>query len=99
MKLRTEGAFLVATLEGAKLTEKDRQALLAMGNEELEDEILEMLDEADAIACPAALFGVCAVAPDASINGVDTHSQLVAEKLSGRSRCFPYIVTCGSALE
>ena len=33
------------------------------------------------------------------INGVDTHSQLVAEKLSGRSRCFPYIVTCGSALE
>ena len=34
MKIRQEGAFLVGTLEGAKLSEKDRQALLAMGNED-----------------------------------------------------------------
>ena len=32
MKIRQEGAFLVGTLEGAKLSEKDRQALLAMGS-------------------------------------------------------------------
>lgn len=99
MKIRQEGAFLVGTLEGAKLSEKDRQALLAMGNEDLEDEIMEMMDEADAVAAPCVLFGVCAVSEDACVNGVDTHSELVREKLAGRGRCFPYIVTCGTALE
>ena len=99
MKIRQEGAFLVGSLEGAKLGEKDRQTLLAMGNEDLEDEIMEMMDEADAVAAPCALFGVCPVGENGTVNGVDTHSSLVAEKLAGKGRCFPYIVTCGKELE
>ena len=99
MKLETSGAFLVGKLEGAKLTEKDREALLALGNEELEEEITGMMDEADAVAVPTVLFGVCAVEEGAKVNGVDTGSELVKEKLTGKGRCFPYIATCGTALE
>lgn len=94
----TEG-FLAAVLEGDILTEQDRASLLKLANEELEEELLELMDEADRIARPTALFGVCAIGPDAAVNGIRIPSALVTEKLTGKSRCFPYIATCGPELE
>lgn len=99
MKITHKGPFLVAALEGAVLTEKDREALLKLTNEELEDELLELMDSAGKIARPTALFAVCAVDENAAVNGVGIPSELVKEKLGGRSRCFPYIATCGAELE
>jgi len=99
MIIETKGNYFVAALEGARLSEKDRADLLALGNEDLEEEILEMMDQANTLARPTALFCVSPVAADGSINGVFTGSALVRERLSGRSRCFPYIASCGTALE
>ena len=47
MIIETAGSFLVGRLEQPKLSETDRQALLALANEETEEELLDLLDEAD----------------------------------------------------
>lgn len=99
MTIIQKDAFLIASMEGDLLTEKDRDALLKLANEELEEELLEMMDGADRIARPAALFGVCPVDETAAVSGFSLASELVVEKLSGKSRCFPYIATCGPELE
>ena len=98
MIIETAGSFLVGRLEQPKLSEKDRQALLALANEETEEELLDLLDEADAVADPLALFCVCPV-ENGKVNGIDTSSQLVLERLQDKGRAFPYIVTCGPKLE
>ena len=98
MTVDNAGAFLVGRLEQPELSEKDRQALLALANEETEEELLDLLDEADATADPLALFCVCPV-EDGKVNGVETGSALVRERLCGKVRAFPYIVTCGPKLE
>ena len=99
MTIVKKGAFQVAFLEGDVLTEKDRESLLKLTNEEFEDELLELMDEVDKIARPIALFGVCPVEENAAVGGISIPSDLVVEKLQGRSRCFPYIATCGPELE
>ena len=98
MTTENAGAFLVGRPERAKLSEKDRQALLALANEETEEELLDLLEEADAVADPLALFCVCPV-EDGKVNGVETGSPLVRERHCGKVRAFPYIVTCGPKLE
>ena len=44
MTVDNAGAFLVGRLERPKLSEKDRQALLALANEETEEELLDLLE-------------------------------------------------------
>ena len=101
MVLTKKSAFLEAALEGDILSEKDRDALLKFANEDedLEEELTALMDEADKIARPVALFGICSVEEEATVNGVRIPSELAVEKLTGRSRCFPYIATCGRELE
>ena len=96
MTITEKGSCLVAALEGDTLTEKDRAELLKLTNEDWEDELLELMDEADKIARPVALFAVC---ENAAVNGITIPSDLVVEKLRGKNRCFPYIATCGPELE
>lgn len=101
MVITKKGAFQEAALEGDILSEKDREVLLKFANEDedLEEELTALMDEADKIARPVALFGVCSVEENAVVNGVRIPSDLAVEKLSGRSRSFPYIATCGRELE
>ena len=101
MVITKKGSFLEAALEGDVLTGKDREALLKFANEDedLEEELKCLMDEADKIARPTALFAVCPVEENATVNGVRIPSDLAVEKLTGRSRCFPYIATCGRELE
>ena len=97
------GTYMLAKPEDARLTEKEREELSALANEELREELEEMIGEADALAEPVALFGVCAVtdaqAERVTVGDVTVENTLVAEKLGDKKRCFPYIATCGSALE
>ena len=102
MKVESLGFFYKGTLESVALSEKDREKLMAMTNDEFEDELSDMLEEAEAFAEPAVLFGVCGVecrGDHAWVNGVEIMSDLAAEKLGVLKRCFPYVGTCGTALE
>lgn len=99
MKIQPRGGFLLGILEDAKLTESDRTALLAMTNEDTEEELLELMEEADRFAEPLVWFGVCPVEGEGLVNGVATGSQLVEERLKEKRRAFPYIATCGPKLE
>lgn len=93
--------FQIGRLEDAALSLKDRAALSAMANEETAEELADMLAEADSLAEPAVLFGVCPVETRESvqIGKLPVDVPLVEEKLRGKSRCFPYVATCGAALE
>ena len=96
------GTFSVGHLEDRTLPEKDRAKLLGLANEEFAEELADMIDEALPLADPVVLFGVCPVnAEDEQIrvNGIHIPSELAYNKLSGKNRCFPYICTCGTALE
>ena len=98
MIIQKAGSFLVGRLEQPALSESDRQALLALTNEDTEEELLDLLEEANQNADPLALFGVCPV-ENGIVNGVDADSTLVTHRLMNKSRAFPYIVTCGPKLE
>ena len=103
MEITKAGDFLLGRLRDTALSDKDRAAFRRLANEETADELLELAEEAQAIAEPVVLFRVCpaeTVGADAvSIGGVTVESPLAAGKLAGKSRCFPYIATCGSRLE
>ena len=98
------GSFFKGSLKDAKLSKEDRDRILKMGNDELEEELCDMIDEADQIADPMVLFDVCAVKNNnennsIEINGIMVDNAFVVEKLGDKKRCFPYICTCGLALE
>lgn len=103
MKITEIGGFFVGRLDDAALNESDKKALLAFANEDLEEEMLDLLNEAEAIADPLVLFGVVSIGEATEtavcVNGVTVPSALAAEKLGGKHRCFPGITTCGPALE
>ena len=103
MKITSVGSFLLGTLEDVNYLEKDYERLAAMAPEDYEEELEEMLEEARCAAEPVVLFGVCTTQKQnehvVNVNGVPVHSALASEKLSERSRCFPYIGTCGKGLE
>lgn len=102
MIIRQSGAFFTGHLEDRSVPENDRAKLMSLANEEFADELADMLDEALPIADPVVLFGVCPVTVQAgqvSVNGVSIPSDLAFEKLMDKNRCFPYICTCGTALE
>ena len=102
MKIIETGAFLVGHLEARTVSDKDRSKLLTLANEEFADELADMIDEAIPLADPVVLFGISPVTVDQEqvrVNGIIIPSGLAFDKLSGKNRCFPYICTCGSALE
>ena len=102
MKIVECGPFFVGHLTDNSLPEKDRQKLLGLANEEFADELADMIDEALPIADPVVLFGVCPVTADEAqvqVNRIPIPSDLAFDKLKDKNRCFPYICTCGSALE
>ena len=102
MKIIESGGFYVGHLENPAVPEKDRAKLMGLTNEEFADELAEMLDEALPIADPVVLFGISPVTANEEqvmVNGVHIPSDLAFEKLKDRNRCFPYICTCGTALE
>lgn len=102
MIIHNVGSFYVGHLEDRTVPEKDRAKLMGLANEEFADELEEMLEEALPIADPVVLFGICPVAADdgkISVNGVTIPSDLAFSKLNGKNRCFPYICSCGTALE
>lgn len=103
MKIAHASAFLTAKLEDTELSDKERKQLFSKANEEMAEELTEMVRQAQSLAEPVVLFGVCPVSQDADgymcINGLRIDSELVREKLQGKSRCFPYIITCGEQLE
>ena len=101
MKIINVGKFMVGRIEDVRFTDKEKEHVLKFGNEETEEEILDMIAEAEEIADPKALFMVAAVEKneDLTVNGVVPQSDFVKEKLSGRGRCFPYIASCSDELD
>ena len=59
MKIAAAGNFWVGRLEDAALTDEGRAKLEAMTNDEFADELADMLEEAQQIAVPVVLFGIC----------------------------------------
>lgn len=98
MNVTQIGAFFGGTLEDARLPEQSRKRLLKLANEETEEELLELLEEADRVAMPIVRFGVCP-AVGSIVGGIETGSELVKERLDGLGRCFPYVASCGRELE
>ena len=103
MKIESAGMFTIGRMDDVMFPEADRKKLEAMANEDTAEELAELLDEAQQLADPVILFSVCAAEgageKSVRVNGVEVKSALAAEKLSGRNRCFPYVATCGKALE
>ncbi len=102
MKITEYQGFWVGRLEDVTLTEVEKQHLLKLGNEDTEEEILEMIEEAGKIADPKVLFAVSSIerAKDGVlVGGVSIDSPLVIAKLQDKNRCFPYIASCSSELD
>lgn len=102
MKIVDAGAFFVGHLEDRSIPERDRSKLMSLANEEFADELADMIDESLPLADPVVLFGVSPVDTNNGqvlVNGITVPSDLAFEKLSNKKRCFPYICTCGGALE
>ena len=52
MTITEKNGYYVCALDGDKLTERDKEVLLGLTNEELEDELLDLMEEADKISRP-----------------------------------------------
>lgn len=103
MRIQDAGAFQVGVLSEAKLSEERCAKLMEMANEENSSELLHLLQQAQQIAEPVVLFGLCTTSYTTDnvvcINGVEIHSRLVAKKLKEQRFCFPFVATVGTALE
>lgn len=103
MKIAQASTFLTAKLEDTALSDRERDRLFSNVNGEMAEELTMMVNQAQSLAEPVVLFGVCPVNQDTDgymcVNGLRIHSELVRGKLEDKSRCFPYIVTCGEQLE
>ena len=100
MKITNVGKFMVGRIEDTAFTDKEKEQVLRFGNEETEEEILDMIAEAEEIADPKVLFGVCGIedGEPIKVGDVAIDSALVKEKLSPLNRCFPYIASCSKEL-
>lgn len=100
MKITNVGKGIVGRIEDKRFSEKEKQQVLKFGNEETEEEILDMIAEAEQVADPKVLMGVCEIQAGEiiKVGGVEIASDLVKEKLSPLHRCFPYIASCSTEL-
>lgn len=94
---------IIITLDDFSLTEKERDRLITVAGTDNSDEICGMLDSAAAAARPFALYAVLPIDEKTEngvvINGVTIKSPLMRTNFDRVNRVFPYIVTCGPALE
>jgi hypothetical protein len=94
---------IIITLDSTILSEKEREALIIKAGEDYGDEITGMLEAAVKIARPFALYSVLPITEKCEksviINGIEIKSGLMRENFDKINRVFPYIVTCGLALE
>ena len=95
--------YLTGVFHPAAISGEVRTKLLALTNEDTEEEFLDMLSEAEEIARPVVLFAVAPVTKvtDRQVLVLDKplDTPLAARKLGENGRCFPYIATCGQELE
>lgn len=94
---------ILFTPSAEEIAEINPSRLIESAGEDNADELSDMLKAAAKIASPKALYAVAPVhAVDAGAvkaGGILIESELVSEKLSGLSRVFPYVCTCGAELE
>ena len=97
------GEHILLTLENDALTDREREKILAMGGEDEEEEILALLEEAQAVARPKMVFQVSSVEEKGDdfvvVAGVNVKSPLMRKNFDGVNRVFPYVATCGAELE
>lgn len=103
MIITEKGQYLTGTYHPALLTGDARSKLLSLANEDTEEELLDMVAEAEAAARPIVLFSVLPVSHASDtrvrVGTTELDSPLVLRKLGEVGRCFPYIATCGRELE
>lgn len=101
--LQNNAQYIIGIQQPAVLSEEARRKLLSLANEDTEDELLDMLSEAESIAKPAVLFGVLPVtrSGDNTVKVGETalDSPLLVKRLGEVGRCFPYIATCGREMD
>lgn len=94
---------IIITLNDFTLTEKERSIQITRAGADNLDEITEMLETAVTAAHPFAIYAVLPIdeKPESSvvINGVTIKSPLMRSNFDSVYRVFPYIATCGPALE
>lgn len=94
-------------LEHPPLTDEEILAAVRMEGEDADEEdvrrVLELAEEAAAVARPKAVFGEVAVdgrgADWVSLGGVLVHSEMVRNNLAQVERVHPYVCTCGTEAE
>lgn len=105
MIIEKKDQYLIGTLHPAVLAEEIRNKLLTLanGDEDTEEELLDMISKAGEIARPKVLF---ALAPVEKVSEAQVlvmakplDTPLAARKLGENRRCFPYIATCGLELD
>ena len=103
MIITEKDRYLIGTLCPASLSSEARSKLASLANEDTEEELLDMLSEAEEIGRPLVLFAVAPVEKVSRekvlVMGSPVDTPLAARKLSENGRCFPYIASCGAELE
>lgn len=103
MIITEHDSYLTGVYSPAAVTGEVRAKLLALTNEDTEEEFLDMLAEAEEVARPVVLFAVAPVTKvsdrEVRVLGKPLDTPLAARKLGENGRCFPYIGTCGIELE
>ncbi len=102
MKVTKYKDLFLCSLTDLAFTEKEKALLLRLGNEDTEEEILDMITAAEQIANPKAVFAVCSVEErqgKPTLNGISPNSAFVCDKLKDRHRAFPYVASCSGELD
>jgi hypothetical protein len=94
---------IILTPDSTVLTDKERETLIVRAGEEFSGEISVMLESAACIAHPFAVYAVLPITEKREnsvlINGIEIKSGLMRSNFDNINRVFPYIATCGPALE
>ena len=103
MRIDTFGELFLLTLEKDALTQGERNRILAMGGEDEEEEIRDILDEAETVARPKMLWRVAPIQEKGEdsvrVCDVEVVSPLMRKNFDPIGRVFPYVCTCGTELE
>lgn len=86
----------------APLSGLERERLIKFAGEDNADELSDMLNSAEAVAAPKAIYNIYPCEPlddGVKIAGVEIKSQLMRDNFKPVKRVFPYLCSCGSELE
>jgi hypothetical protein len=102
MEVRKIGDNFRVEGKNFKLPERARNKLLKQAGD-LSEDVSKLLDEAEAVAFPKALFSAMLIdekgEDSVTIHGVTFKSSLLRKNFENVNRVFAYIVTCGEELE